>query len=65
MLWRATLDPLYAEMNQQDKNIIKWTCLLHNIRKLATLTIAGKDHIYPFKSASSVLDVFRNLNIIR
>ena len=65
MVWRVTLDPLYAEMSWLDKNIIKWTALLHDIRKLSTPTIEGKDHVHPFKSASSVLDVFRDLNIIK
>ena len=64
-LWRATLDPLFAEMNWQDKNIIKWSVLLHDIRKLSKPTIEGKDHVHPFKSASSVLDVLRALNIIK
>ena len=64
-LWRATLDPLFTEMNWQDKNIIKWSVLLHDIRKLSKPTIEGKDHVHPFKSASSVLDVLRALNIIK
>ena len=44
-------------MNWVDKNIIKWACLLHDLDKLSTPTIEGKDHIHAFKSAGATLDV--------
>ena len=65
VLWRAVKDPLYQKMNKREKNIIKWALLLHDIRKLSIPMIQGKDHVHPFKSASSVLDVLKFVKMIK
>ena len=57
-------NPLFQEMDWVDKNIIKWTCLLHDLDKLSTPTIEGKDHVHAFKSAGATLDVLKSLKII-
>jgi len=66
VIWRAVkfLPDLYAELSASEQNIIWWTTLLHDIRKLGTPIIEGKDHCHPFKGAAAVLDVFRLLGIL-
>ena len=44
---------------------MKWAALLHDIAKLSTPVMAGKDHIHPFKSAKVVIDVFQKLGILK
>ena len=56
--------PLYNELDWADKNIIKWVCLLHDMKKLSVPAIEGKDHVHPFKSAACVLDIFQKLKIL-
>ena len=51
VVWQATLEPSYIVLTAEQKNIVKWICLMHNIGKIGKPTITGKDHIYPFKSA--------------
>jgi len=60
VIWRATkhLPELYDTLNEDEKNIVVWACLLHDIRKLGYPVFQGKDHIHPFKSAAAVLEVF-------
>lgn len=60
VLWWAKnhLNHLYNNLNRSEKNIILWSCLLHDVRKLGKPVFEGKDHVHPFKSAASVLDVF-------
>ena len=36
VLWRAVKDPLYVKMSKREQNIIKWACLLHDVRKLSS-----------------------------
>ena len=43
---------------------MKWACLLHDVRKLSVPIIEGKDHVHPFKSSISTLEVFENLKFI-
>ena len=62
VLWQAMKDPLYKELSKSDQNIIKWATLLHDLRKLSKPMIEGKDHVHPFKSGNSVLEVFKSLN---
>jgi hypothetical protein len=38
--------------------------LLHDIKKLGTPVIEGKDHIHPFKSAVAVLEVFKQIGVL-
>jgi len=55
---------LYDKLNRSEKNIILWACLLHDVRKLGSPIFEGKDHVHPFKSAASVLDVFQQMKIL-
>ena len=51
-------------MDWSDKNIIKWAALLHDIKKLSTPAIEGRDHVHAFKSASAALDIMKDLKFI-
>ena len=51
-------------MGWEDQNTIKWACLLHDISKLSLPVIEGKDHVHPFKSASTTLDIFKKLKFL-
>lgn len=66
VLWRATkhLPQLYEQLTDTEKNIVKWTCLLHDIKKLGAPVIQGKDHIHPFKSAVAVLELFKQIGVL-
>ena len=52
-------------MNKEEQNILKWTTLLHDIKKQGPPVFKGKDHIHPFKGAIAVLEIFRRLNSIK
>ena len=60
VVWRATqsIPDLYNALTAQEQNILQWSALLHDLKKLGTPYIDGKDHIHPFKSAIAVLEVF-------
>jgi hypothetical protein len=66
VVWRATqsIPDLYNPLSPEEQNILKWSCLLHDLKKLGTPYIEGKDHIHPFKSAVAVLEVFQSLGIL-
>ena len=57
-------DPLMPTFTVEERNMLKWAALLHDIAKLSTPAIQGKDHIHPFKSAKIVLDIFERYNFI-
>ncbi len=65
VLWRAIkhLD-IYHQLSSEDQNIIKWACLLHDVRKMGLPLINGKDHVHPFKSAITTLEVFYRMGLI-
>ena len=64
MLWLLTRDPLYAAESPEMQNILKWTALVHDIRKRGNPVLVGKDHIHPFISAVTILDAFERMGII-
>lgn len=64
VLWHAIKDPLYQEMEEESKNIIKWACLLHNIGKVSRPSIEGKDHVSSFNSSLFVLNTMAKLELI-
>ena len=64
VVWGAMNDPTFKRMSKQDQNIIKWACLLHDIRKRQSPLIEGKDHIHPFRSGVATLEVFQMLKMI-
>ena len=57
-------DPMFKELSAEEQNILKWASLLHDIAKLSTPAIRGKDHIHPMKSGVVLLEVFERLNFI-
>ena len=64
VLWRTVIDPLYPSYTTFEQNILKWAALLHDIRKLGSPVFEGKDHIHPFKSSQTVIQIFRKLGIL-
>jgi len=65
VLWRATLDPLFAKLSASDKNILKWACLLHDIAKRGAPNICGRDYTHAFRSAATSLEIFRQLGVLQ
>ena len=41
----------------EERNMLKWASLLHDISKRSLPTIDGKDHIHPFTSAVTCLEI--------
>ena len=60
----AVNDELYQDYSQEEKNAMKWACLLHDIAKLSTPIIEGKDHVHPINSGIIVLELFERLGFI-
>ena len=44
--------------------MLKWASLMHDLAKLGTPTIRGKDHVHPFRSGIIVLDVLEKFGLI-
>jgi len=60
MLYVVLKDPQFNELNNEEKNIILWATLLHDIAKRGKPVILGKDPIHPFRGGWTTLKVFRN-----
>ncbi len=58
-------DPEFALKNECDQNILKWSCLLHDIKKEGPPLIQGKDHIHPFKGGVAVIEIFKRLGCMK
>lgn len=63
-LWRATTDPMFPNLTEDEQNVLKWACLLHDIAKRGTPVIQGRDFVHAFKSAAQALNVFKELGIL-
>ena len=61
MVWK---DPMLADLSPEERNVIKWAALMHDIAKASTPTIQGKDHVHPFKSGAITLRLFQKLGMI-
>ena len=48
----------------EERNMIKWASLLHDISKRSVPIIEGKDHIHPFTSAVTTIEILQRLNLI-
>ena len=60
-------DPTMNDSNYftwKERNMLKWAALLHDISKRSVPTIQGKDHIHPFTSAVTTIDILRKLKLI-
>ena len=64
VLYLIFSSPDVLQMSKEDQNILRWAALLHDICKLSTPKIEGKDHIHPFKSGKSTLLSFRKSGIL-
>ena len=51
-------------MSDTDQNILKWTCLLHDIKKRGPPVLQGKDHLHPFNGGIAVLQIFRKIGVL-
>ena len=65
MLYLTVNDPMFNELSETEKNIMKWAALLHDICKLGRPKFEGKDHIHPFKGGLQVLLIFYREGIIK
>ena len=65
VLWLAINNEFYKDLAQSEKNILKWACLLHEIKKRGKPIILGNDHIHSFRSAKGTLQIFEELNFIK
>ena len=58
-------DDAYEEQNMDDKNILRWAALMHDISKRGKPEITGRDHIHPFVSGGTTLETFKHMQILK
>jgi len=51
------------EHTQWEKNVIRWSALLHDISKQGKPLFEGRDHVHPFNGAVAVLEIFNDLGV--
>lgn len=51
-------------LSEEQRNILKWAALLHDICKRGLPEFSGRDHIHPFVSGMQVLKIFHRLGLI-
>jgi len=62
VLYRTLTHSLFTtQLNNEERNILKWAALFHDISKRGMPDFEGKDHIHPFESAATVLKMFAKL----
>jgi hypothetical protein len=54
------IDPYFAKLNDEDKNIMLWMALLHDIAKNGPPKFNSRDFIHPFQSARKALMIFKD-----
>ena len=65
VLYLTMRDPIFEkEMNDEQRNILMWTALLHDISKRGQPEFAGKDHTHPFTGGAVILQIFKRLGFI-
>lgn len=64
VVYCAMQDENFCKLSKREQNVIKWACLLHDIKKQGPPVFEGKDHMHPFKGGSAVLDIFSRLGLI-
>lgn len=60
MLYSVQTDLEFQKLDKYDRNIILWTCLLHDIAKRGYPVWVGRDYIHPFIGAGKVMHIFVN-----
>ena len=63
-LWRLTKEQTFQKESKEMQNILKWVAILHGLKKQGLPTIHGRDHVHPFKSANTLIELFIKLGII-
>ncbi len=58
------LDPDFEDLSPDSKNILMWSCFLHDISKRGSPLIIGKDHVHPFNCAATTIKIFQRLKFI-
>ena len=63
---KQTMDNvIYREqLNDDERNILQWAALFHDISKRSVPTLEGKDHIHPFISGATTLQILEEKGII-
>ena len=56
-------DEHYLALNKDEQNILKWACLLHQIKRRGKPIILGNDHIFSFKSTKESLYILKEANL--
>jgi hypothetical protein len=65
VLYLTMADPVFqTEMNDEQRNVLMWTALLHDISKRGLPELVGKDHTHPFTGGALVLKIFYRLGLI-
>ena len=64
VLYLVFSKPEIKKLSIEDQNILRWAALMHDMCKLTTPKIEGKDHIHPFKSGKNALWCFMNSGIL-
>ena len=66
VLYRTLTHGLFnTQLNNEERNILKWVALFHDISKRGMPDFEGKDHVHPFESAAMVLKIFVQLGILK
>ena len=63
-LWRATGLDIYEELAEDDRNVVKWACLLCDIAKLGAPRVQGRDPAHAFRSGSAALELFARFGFL-
>ena len=52
-------------LTKDEKNILKWAALFHDISKRGIPEICGRDHIHPFVSGATTLETLKHMGILK
>jgi hypothetical protein len=58
------IDPEFKDLDLNDKSVLMWACLFHDIAKRGRPYLKGKDPIHPFTSTSKTLGIFNRMGWI-
>ena len=66
VVYQTVCHPIYLHhCTAEERNILKWAALLHDISKRQSPLITGKDHIHPFISAATTLEIMCDMGILK
>ena len=58
VLYLVMRHPDFLRQSKFEQIVLKWSALLHDIKKLGPPVQEGKDHLHPFKGGLAVLKMF-------